>query len=128
MLKQDDSSSPEETSEPSRNRAQIAFIALPKLVAQRGFLDEDHEQMNHSPHQQSISDKQERAKEDGLPDYYRKNSKIHRIANPLIGSLFDEEFRRIDGRRRAFSNEGERSRTPEIEPHSQQEREETGQP
>src|SRR5260221_12305883 len=79
MLKQDDSSSPEETSEPSRNRAQIAFIALPKLVAQRGFLDEDHEQMNHSPHQQSISDKQERAKEDGLPDYYRKNSKIHRV-------------------------------------------------
>src|SRR5260221_3928173 len=111
MLKQDDSSSPEETSEPSRNRAQIAFIALPKLVAQRGFLDEDHEQMNHSPHQQSISDKQERAKEDGLPDYYRKNSKIHRISNPFVRALFGEGVWRIRRRRRVSSHESVSSRS-----------------
>ena len=111
-------SSMEETREPSRNGAQRGFIALSKLVAQRGFLDEDHKHMNHCPYQQSISDKKVRVKEDGFPDHYRKNSKIHRIANPLIGSLFDKEFRRIDGRWRSFPNEGERSRTPEIESHS----------
>jgi len=121
-------SSMEEAREPSRNGAQIGFIALSKLVAQRGFFDEDHKHMNYCPYQQSISDKKVRAKEDGFPDHYRKNSKIHRIANPLIGSLGDQVFRRIDGRWRSFSNEGELSRTPEIEPHSQQEREETDQP
>ncbi|OLE07636.1 MAG: hypothetical protein AUG82_02095 [Ktedonobacter sp. 13_1_20CM_4_53_11] len=84
--------------------------------------------MNHHCYQQRISSKQERAKEDGFPDHHRKDSNIHRIANPLIGSLFDKDYRRIDGRRRSFSNEGERSRTPEIESNSQQQREKTNHP
>src|SRR6266566_6060773 len=100
---------------PARNRAQIGFIASTKLVTQRGFLDEDHKQMNHHCYQQSISDKQERAKEDGFPDHYRKDGKIHRIANPSIGTLNHKDFRRIDGRWRSFSNEGERPGTTEVE-------------
>src|SRR5436305_13410705 len=91
-------SSMEDTREPSRNCLQVGLIALTKLVAERWFLDENHKQMNHSPYQQSISKQQERAKEDGLPDHYRKNSQIHRIANPLIGSRFDKEDRRIKRR------------------------------
>src|SRR5207237_1529859 len=94
------------TRQPSRNRAQIGFITFPKLATQRGFLDEDHKHMNHHCYQQRISSKQERAKEDSFPDHHRKDSNIHRIANPLIGSLFDQDYRRIDGRWRSFSNEG----------------------
>jgi hypothetical protein len=106
----------------------IGFIAFAKLATQRGFLDEDYKQMNYYSYQQSISGKQERAKEDGFSDYHRKDSNIHRIASPLIGPLSDQEFRRVDRRWRSFSNEGERSRTPEIESYSQQEREKTNHP
>ena len=47
---------------PARNRAQIGLIASTKLATQRRFLDKDNKQMNHPCYQQSISDKQERAK------------------------------------------------------------------
>src|SRR5205807_6824985 len=116
------------TRKPSRDHAKIGFIAHPKLVTQRGLLDEDHKPMDRCRYQQSISNKRERAKEDGFPDHHREDSKIHGIANPSIRSLFDKEFRRVDGRWRSFSNEGERSCTPEIESYSQQQREQTNHP
>ena len=42
--------------------------------------------------EQGISSKEERAKQDGLTDHYRKYGDIHRIANPPIESLNDQAF------------------------------------
>src|SRR5262249_38975167 len=84
--------------------------------------------MNHYPYHQRISDQRDGAEENGLSDHHRKHGQIHRVTHPSIGSLGDEELWRIDRSRRSLSDEGERTRAPEVEAQSQKEREDTKQP
>src|SRR5215470_4621729 len=67
-------------------------------------------------------------KEDGFSNDHRKDGKIHGVAHPLVGSLSYKKLRSIDGGRRAFSDEGESPGAPEVEPYSQQQRNQTKQP
>ena len=113
--------------QPARNRAQVGLIALTKPATQRGFLVEDDKQMHHDSHQQPTLGQEQRVKEDGLTEKNRKDTKIHRITHPPIGSRSHQEDRRVDGRWRPTAYKGERSGTPEVEDYSYEEREQTNQ-